>query len=114
MELHEEIRDGVAVLRLVGEPKSGPEIAPLQDRIKSLVDEGVCSVVVDFEKVNWFGSCVLGVLAGSLLTLKREGGDLRLSNLDNKLKRIFSLARMDEVYQVFDTADLAVASFEVP
>ena len=111
MRISEKIRGDVAVLTLSGELMSGPEVAPFQDHIKKLVNEGIKKVVVDFSRVRWFGSAMLGVLTASLTTLRGEGGDLRLTGVTRKIESILMVTQLANIFTTLDTVDRAVESF---
>ncbi len=112
MRIKEEIREDVAVLTLSGALMSGPEVAPFQDHVKRLVKDGITNVVVDFSKVKWFGSSMLGVLTASLTTLRNEGGDLRLTGITKKIESILMVTRLAGIFRTLDTVDRAAASFK--
>ena len=112
MNIKEEIREDVAILSVTGALMSGPEVAPFQDHIKRLVKDGIKNVVVDFSKVKWFGSSMLGVLTASLTTLRSEGGDLRLTGVTKKIESIMMVTRLAGIFRTLDSVDRAVASFK--
>ena len=111
MRISEKIRGDVVVLTLSGELMSGPEVAPFQDHIKKLVNEGMKKVVVDFSRVRWFGSAMLGVLTASLTTLRGEGGDLRLTGVTRKIESILMVTQLANIFKTLPTVDRAVDSF---
>ena len=111
MKISEKMHDSVAVLTLSGELMSGPEVAPFQDHVKKLANDGVHNVVVDFSKVRWFGSAMLGVLTASLTTLRGEGGDLRLTGVTKKIESILMVTQLANIFKALDSVDAAVASF---
>ena len=67
--------------------------------------------MVDFSKVSWFGSAMLGALIGGVATLRRAGGDLRLAGITERMTDILRVSHLTQVFQALDTADQAVASF---
>lgn len=111
MKISEKIRGDVVVLTLSGELMSGPEVAPFQDHVKKLASEGIKKVVVDFSRVRWFGSAMLGVLTASLTTLRGEGGDLRLTGVTRKIESILMVTQLANIFTTLDTVDRAVESF---
>ena len=113
MEIIEEVKGRIAVLRVTGELISGPEVAPFHTSIKRLAEAGRIYVVVDFSEVAWFGSAMLGVMAASFTTLQSVGGDIRLAGLNEKNKSIIEISRLDNVFQCMETVDEALESFEV-
>jgi len=111
MKISEKNHDGVIVLTLSGDLMSGPEVAPFQDHVKKLLKNGIKNVVVDFSKVRWFGSAMLGVLTASLTSLRGEGGDLKLTGVTKKIESILMVTQLANIFETLDSVDSAVASF---
>jgi len=111
MNIKEEIREDIAVLTVTGALMSGPDVAAFHDHIKRMVKDGLNKVVVDFAKVKWFGSAMLGVMTASLTTLRNEGGDLRLTGITKKIESIMMVTRLAGIFRTLDSVDRAVASF---
>ncbi len=107
MRIEEEFRDNVAVLQV-----SGPDVAPFHDRIKGLIEEGTANLVVDFSKVKWFGSAMLGVLIASLTTLRNAKGDMRLTGITAKIDSILMVTQLAGIFRTLDSVDRAVASYK--
>ena len=112
MKIREDIRRDVAVLTVTGSLMNGPDVAPFHDYVKKLAESGITKVVVDFSKVKWFGSSMLGVLTASLTTLRNEGGDLRLTGITRKIESILMVTKLSAIFQTMETVDRAVASFQ--
>ena len=112
MKIREEIRDNVAVLTLSGNLMSGPEVAPFHDYIKRLMLDGISKVVVDFSKVKWFGSAMLGVMVGALTSVKQVNGDIRLTGVTKKIESILMVTKLASIFRTLNSVDRAVASFE--
>ena len=114
MRITTDIRDDVAVLTMSGRLMNGPDVAPFHEKIKALAEEGIVNVVVDFSKVRWFGSAMLGVMTASYTTLRNAGGELRLTGvLDNrKIHGILVVTRLNSIFRTLETVDRAVASFK--
>ncbi len=112
MRIREDVRKDVAVLTVTGTLMSGPEVAPFHDHVKQLVERGINRIVVDLSKPAWCGSAMLGVLVASLSTVRNAGGDLRLAGIRERIRSLFVVTQLAEVFQTADTVDRAVASFE--
>ena len=48
----------------------------------------------------------------SLTTLRRAGGDLRLTGIGGKIKKALRVTHLTRVFRTVETVDQAVASFE--
>ena len=53
----------------------------------------------------------LGVLVSLSKKIREQGGELRLANLNDDLKTLFELTKLDTLFQISDTRDRALASF---
>ena len=112
MTIKEELRDDIAVLRITGQLMSGPEVQPFHQHIQRMILDGITKVVVDFSKVKWFGSAMLGMMTASLASLRKEGGDLRLTGVMKKIESILMVTKLASIFQTLDSVDSAVASFK--
>lgn len=112
MKLEEDMIDGVAVLKPIGALASGPQVTPIQERIRELSGEGTNCVVLDMTEVQWCGSPMLGVMSSSLVLLKKAGGGMRLAGLSTKVTAILTATRLLPVFDPVDTVDEAVRSLQ--
>ena len=67
--------------------------------------------LVDFGQTGYIDSSGLGVLVSLSKRIRELNGDLRLSNLNDDLKTLFELTKLDTLFQISDTRDRALASF---
>lgn len=111
MHIEEKIIDDVVVLVVSRELTTGPDVAPFHDRVKALATHGIRKVVVDFSSVPWFGSAMLGALIGSVATLRKAGGDIRLAGLTERMIDMLRVSHLTSVFKTPGTVDQAVASF---
>ncbi len=87
-------------------------VAPeVRDRLDAAVQGGTRKVVVDLSRVSFVDSMALGVLLGTLKRLRAEGGELRLVVPSSQLRRIFEITLLDEVFELTDTRQEALAAF---
>ena len=82
----------------------------LREALESLVSNGT-QIVIDMANVSFVDSSGLG----SLLSIKREIGDrhgeMKLCGMLDSVAKMFSLVRMDRVFDIHPTRDEAVGSF---
>ena len=52
-----------------------------------------------------------GVLVSLSKKIRDEGGDLRLAGLNEDLKTLFELTKLDTLFAITDSADQALAAF---
>lgn len=111
MDMKEQMKGDVLLLSPAGELMGGDETKVFQDRIYKAIQEGVIHVVFDMEAVKWMNSSGLGTLMSGLTTLRGSGGDLRLANVSDRVRRPIEVTKLDKVISMFGSADEAVDSF---
>lgn len=73
------------------------------------VEQGVHLVVVDFSASAYIDSSGLGALVSLGKRLRESGGDLRLTGLNDDLRTLFELTRLDSLFPLFASRDDALA-----
>ncbi len=58
------------------------------------------NIVIDFERVRFLCSAALGMLVDLQNTVRKAGGDLRMSNVVTEVYRVFELTRLHEVIRI--------------
>ena len=111
MQISRSLRDGVAVLRLDGDALGGPDGSALHDALHADRPEGPLQAVVDLSGVRHMNSSGLGMLIGALTTARNTGGDLRLAAVGARVAALLDVTKLSGVFQTFDDAAAAVASF---
>jgi len=112
MRIIEKMQDGVAILSLQGKLIGPPETDELHNNVKSLMDRKLNKIVLDLRSVSWMGSMGIGAIMRSMITVRDDGGDLRVSGLTDKLESLFSITQLIGVIQTYKSINLAVDSFK--
>lgn len=73
------------------------------------VDQGVRVVIIDFTHSAYIDSSGLGALVSLGKRLRDAGGDLRLAGLNDDLRTLFELTRLDALFPLFATRADALA-----
>jgi len=71
--------------------------------ILDAVEEGVRVVVADFSTAGYIDSSGLGALVSLSRRLRETGGDLRLVGLNDDLRSLFELTRLDALFPLYAT-----------
>ena len=80
----------------------------MKRRIESLVGEGRRKLVLNMAAVSYMDSTCLGEIVGGLVTVKKQGGLLRLANLTPHVERLVTTAGLTSVLLPCDSEDEAV------
>jgi anti-sigma B factor antagonist len=81
--------------------------------IDDLVRQGRIRLILDLRDVSYIDSAGVGALIAKYVSLRRRGGDLRLVSLSDRVRRVITIARLLDVFDTFESEDLAVRSFSV-
>lgn len=110
-EILEKNVGDIKELKVVGELDA--LVAPkLKERITKLVEGDSTKFIIDFEEVTHINSLAMGILRGKLKIVKEMGGDIKLIKLNEHIKTIFEMIGLDEIFEIYETEDEAVANFK--
>ena len=83
----------------------------LKDKVLKALEDGESKVVLDFLSTEYIDSSGLGVLVSVSKKIREAGGELRLAGLNEDLRMLFELTKLDTLFKICNTADEAVQSF---
>lgn len=83
----------------------------LKQRVLDALEAGDRKFLIDFTKTGYIDSSGLGVLVSLSKKIRDEGGDLRLAGLNEDLKTLFELTKLDTLFAITDSADQALTAF---
>lgn len=100
----------VSVVKVVGRVDSAT--APdLEKSLQGLVDSDRNQIVLDLQETEYMSSAGLRVLVTMLKAAKKNGGDLRLSQLSLRVKEVLELSGLTPVFGIYPDVVEAVGSF---
>src|SRR5256714_8650710 len=103
------LKEQLNVLPLEGEIDLhvSPEVA---ESLRTIIANKPKQVVVDLTKVTYLDSSGLAVLIEGMQNVQEYGGKFALAGMQESVKHIFEIARLDQVFQIFPTVDEALAA----
>ena len=82
--------------------------------VTALLDEAIGKkpkrLVVDLSAVTYIDSAGLAALIQAMQKVEGYGGKFVLAGLQETVRSIFEISRLDQVFQIFPDADAALAS----
>ncbi len=100
----------VSVVKISGRVDSGT--APDMERaLQGLIDADRNQIVLDLRDTEYMSSAGLRVLVSMLKAAKKNGGDLRLTQLSSRVKEVLELAGLTPVFTIHGDLVEAVGSF---
>ena len=85
-------------------------VQQLGEELDELLDtHGFTKVAMNFEHVNYMSSAVMGKLVSFYKRLQKQGGDMRLSNINPNIYEIFEIMKFDELFEISETEEDAIS-----
>jgi len=103
MELKSHLVNGVSVAELSGRFDSYE--AP---RLTSWFENASSKVVINLAEVSFVDSSALALLVKGMKHCRQQGGDLALCNLQQPVRVIFELTRLDKAFGIYPSQDEAI------
>lgn len=100
----------VTVVQITGQLIVGNR-QELKDAVLKELEGGARKILVDFTDTAYIDSSGLGVLVSLSKKVREKGGELRLSNLNEDVRTLFELTKLDTLFQIADTREQALADF---
>lgn len=83
----------------------------LKQKVLEQLDAGARRFLIDFARTGYIDSSGLGVLVSLSKKIREQGGELRLANLNEDLRTLFELTKLDTLFHLANSRDEALASF---
>jgi len=80
--------------------------------LQRLVDEARYQIVVNFKDLNYISSAGLGVFMGFIEEIRKNRGDIKLTNLSPKIYRVFDLLGFPTLYEIYADESEAITKFQ--
>ena len=107
-----ERRNGsVTVLDLKGSIRLGEGNIELHQTLRALVGKGERKVLLNLAGISYIDSSGLGELVAGYTTLQKNGGELKLVNLTDRITELMVITKLLTVFDVFEDEQTAIESF---
>jgi anti-sigma B factor antagonist len=83
----------------------------LKQKVLEHLEGGDRKFVIDFSNTGYIDSSGLGVLVSLSKKIREQGGELRLSSLNEDLRTLFELTKLDTLFRIADTKEEALEGF---
>lgn len=83
----------------------------LKAAVQAALDQGERRFIIDFSRTGYIDSSGLGALVSISKKVREQSGELKLSGLNEDLRSLFELTKLDTLFAISDTAERASGSF---
>ena len=101
---------GVLVVQVDGQLIVGNR-HELKDLIQAALEKGERRLLIDFSRTGYIDSSGLGALVSISKRVREAGGELRLSGLNDDLRSLFELTKLDTLFAITETPEQALTNF---
>ncbi len=84
----------------------------LERAIQDLIDKGRTNIIINFSNLNYISSAGLGVFMSFIDEVRSKGGDIKFSNMPEKIFQVFDLLGFPLLYEIYDDEHKAIEKFQ--
>ncbi len=103
-------KGGITVIQVEGQLIVGNR-QELKNTVQEALDRGERKILIDFGRTGYIDSSGLGALVSISKNVRERGGELRLAGLNEDLRSLFELTKLDTLFAISDTVDQAAGGF---
>jgi len=112
LDVKERQAGDVTILDLSGEVRIGQGSISLRDSIRKLADQGKTKLLLNLAGVKYIDSSGIGELIANYTTVSRQGGQLKLLKLTDKVQNLLVITKLLTVFDTYDDEAEALKSFQ--
>jgi anti-sigma B factor antagonist len=112
LNINERQAGDVTVLDMSGKITIGEGSVALRTAIRRLLEEGKKRILLNLAQVSYIDSSGIGELVSSYTAINKEGGQLKLLNLTQKLQVLLTITNLLTVFDVYECEAEALNSFK--
>jgi anti-sigma B factor antagonist len=109
-KINHRTSSGFDVLDLHGE-LDAHTASQLEDSLKLLIDSRKSNIIVNCRELEYIASAGLGVFMAYIEDVRETGGDIKLTNMTDKVFNVFDLLGFPTLYDILDDEKDAIARF---
>ncbi len=111
LEIKQREREGITILDLTGRITVGAEAGRLRDALNERIKSGTRNVILNLHGVDFIDSTGLGALVVCYTALHKQGGKLKLENVNRRQIELLVFTKLTTVFEIFSDEQDAVNSF---
>ena len=112
LNIKERQAGDVTVLDMDGKITIGEGSVALRTAIRRLLEESRKKILLNLAGVSYIDSSGIGELVSSFTAINKDGGQLKLLNLTQKIQDLLTITKLLTVFDVYDEESDALGSFK--
>jgi anti-sigma B factor antagonist len=111
LDVKERQAGDVTILDLRGEVRIGEGSIALRDAIRNITAAGKKKLLLNLAGVSYIDSSGIGELIANYTTVSRQGGQLKLLKLTDRVQNLLVITKLLTVFDAYDDEAEALQSF---
>lgn len=112
LNINERQAGDITVLDMDGRVTIGEGSVALRTAIRRLLEEGKKKILLNMGGVGYIDSSGIGELVSSFTAINKEGGQLKMLNLTQKLRDLLAITKLLTVFDVYENESEALNSYK--
>jgi len=101
----------IAIIEVKGSLIGDGETDQLRDDVNDFVEQGSKRLILDLHKVNYMNSSGIGAIISAHTHFVKNGGQIKLAGITQNIRNLFTVTRLVEIFDVYETTNDAISSF---
>jgi len=101
----------VSVVDVAGRITLGEGSSALRDLLREMVGKGQKKILLNLGEVSYIDSSGIGELVSGFTTVTNSGGEMKLLNLNKRVKDLLQITKLYTVFDVHDDEAHAIRAF---
>ncbi|MGY4384228.1 anti-sigma B factor antagonist [Pedobacter sp. UYP24] len=104
--------DDLVLLTIVDKDANLSKSESFKEIVFKEIESGTRKLIISFEHVEYLDSSFLGALVAILKNLVPKEGKLMLIELNNDIRNLFELTRLDKIFDLKNSLETALEDFK--
>lgn len=110
-KIERRTNSGFEVLDLHGE-LDAHTASQLEETLQQLINNRKPNIIVNFDHLDYIASAGLGVFMAYIEDVRSIGGDIKLTNMNDKVYNVFDLLGFPTLYDILEKETQAIEKFQ--
>jgi len=110
MQAKIEDKNGIKICYIEGEINANTS-PMLKKKLEDILKNKSRKVVINFCSVSYIDSSGLATLVELLKNVKSFSGELKLTNMQSKIKNLFEITKLEKLFNILETEEDAIKLF---
>lgn len=83
----------------------------LEEEVNNLISHNKFKLIFEFSNLEYISSAGLGVFMTFIENVRENNGDIKLTNMVDKVKTVFELLGFNMLFEITNSVDEAISNF---